>query len=130
MKSNTIRVNSKITFPNPYVIRIEYEAVMYSNSSSLSDYSAILRKVYRLIEETWGYTTLEPERIANNQITDNQITPSLLNLRDSYLVFRGYICFKDEADALQFMLSIPTKAIRVRIWPSTRLFTIHEIVET
>jgi hypothetical protein len=41
---------------------------------------------------------------------------------------RGYICFADELDALQFRLSISAGSRQVKMWPE-RWFTIHEVVD-
>lgn len=136
-----LHTNSKIFFQNPYVLRIEYDSSI-SREDAEKSYRKLMRSAYKLLNGTWGYSSLEYEtcKIKNdhgqtappgpnhfNGMNHGQIISSLFN-PDWQEVLRSYVCFKDEADALQFRLSISQAAIQVKMWPS-RLFTIHEVVE-
>jgi len=133
---------SKIFFPNPYVVRVEY----LSNQPEYvieADYRRVTRRAYKLIQGTWGYSPLDTDviQIKNdhghtsppgsnhfNGMSQHQIMTSLFD-PDWQTVYRGYCCFKDELDALQFRLSIDTRAIQVVMWPKNIVFTIHEVME-
>ncbi len=119
MTQRRIHTRSKIFFPNPHVIRIDY-GVDATNVSALRDWTTITRRAYRVITGTWGHSTLEHEVLGDMKTTD---------LISHSLVQRGYMCFADELDVLQFRLSVSSKAYRVHMWPE-RLFTIHEMVES
>jgi len=136
-----LHTRTKIFFPDPYVVRMEYGADTTMDSAE-SDYRKVTRNAYKLIQGTWGYTKLEYEQSQTkndhnhvappgpnhfNGMNQAQILGTLFSPDWSH-VLRGYLCFKDELDALQFRLSIDTRAIQVRMWPS-RWFTIHEVVE-
>jgi hypothetical protein len=109
-----------------------------------ADYRKVTRNAYRLIRGTWGYSPLEHEviQIKNdhghtappgashfNGMSQQQILATLFD-PDWQSVRRGYLCFKDEMDALQFRLTIDARAIQVVMWPNNITFTIHEITET
>jgi hypothetical protein len=141
MRVKRIHTNSKIFFSNPYVLRLDYSETPFTDA--LSDYTKTTRRAYRVITGTWGYTTLEfemaqfkndhghvnpPGGAFFNGMNQGQVIQSLLN-PDYKQMPRGYICFEDEMDALQFRLSVSSNAIHVQMWPS-RMFTIHEVVET
>lgn len=130
---------SKINFANPYVIRVEY-SVTAPDEEVERKYRASMKIAYRSICGTWGYSQLINEhiQIKNDHnhpagpgpvhytgMTQTQIMGSILD-PDWSMAKRGYICFKDEEDALYFRLSIDTAAIRVSLWPAKALFTIHE----
>lgn len=136
MITKLLHTRTKIFFSNPYVVRIEYKDNQ-SESDIRTDYRKITRNAYKLITGTWGYSELEHEFITprspnpallagSNGTSMNQVLWALSD--DSIFVYRGYFCFKDELDALQFRLTIDTRAIQVKMWP-TLWFTIHEIVE-
>jgi hypothetical protein len=107
-------------------------------------YRAIIRRTYKITEDTWGYSNLIYEQVKVkdeykhqsppgspgyfNGISPQNIIGAIFS-PDWVQVPRGYICFKDEADALQFRLSVDTSSIQVYMWPET-LFTIHEFVYT
>lgn len=99
-----------------------------------------MRKTYKLIQGTWGYSQLEYEmvQIKNDHghksapgstffagMSSTAVISSLLD-PDYANRLSGYVCFKDEADALQFRLSIEVKSIHVHMWPE-RKFLIHEM---
>jgi hypothetical protein len=133
---------TKIFFKSPYVVRMEYPAEI-SLEDAEKDYRKLTRRAYRLIAGTWGYCSLEPEMVKVKDEFNHPAPPgpghfagmpaglqiaSLFD-PDYQQRIRGYLCFKDELDALQFRLTISTAAIQVRMWPE-RWFTIHEVVET
>ena len=137
-----LHTRTKIFFPDPYVVRMEYSHEI-SMDQAEADYRKVTRNAYRLIHGTWGYSKLEYEQVQVkdehghrappgpahfNGMNQQQVLSSLFNT-DWAHVMRGYLCFKDELDALQFRLSIDTRAMQVNMWP-TRWFTIHEMVET
>lgn len=127
-----LHTRSKIFFPNPYVVRVEYERDMPMTDSE-ADYRKLTRRAYKLISGTWGYSSLEYEELKTGK--DDPVgpivigNPGIVFISDFGVVSRGYACFKDEDDALQFRLMNGAKAIRVHMWPAKRLFTIHEMVE-
>lgn len=136
-----LHTKTKIFFRDPYVLRMEYGTDI-SRENAEANYRKLTRSAYRLLQGTWGYSALEYEicQVKNehghtappgpnhfNGMNHNQVIASLFN-PDWAQVLRAYLCFKDEADALQFRLSISTAAIQVQMWPS-RFFTIHEYVE-
>jgi len=134
--------HTKIFFTNPYVVRMEYSRDV-SMEQAEADYRKVTRNAYKLIHGTWGYSKLEYEQVKVKDEHNHQAPPgpghfngmnhgqliATLFDPDWAHVMRGYLCFKDELDALQFRLSIETRAIQVKIWPA-RWFTIHEVVET
>jgi len=137
-----LHLQSKIFFPNPYVVRVEYLGNQPESAIEV-DYRRVTRNAYKLIQGTWGYSPLDHEvvQVKNdhghiappgsshfNGMSSTQIVVSLLD-PDWQTVRRGYLCFKDELDALQFRLSIDTRAIQVVMWPNKITFTIHEITE-
>jgi len=134
---------SKIFFPNPYVVRMEY-LCNRPDEVLEAEYRKVTRRAYKLIQGTWGYSQLEHDVIqvkndhghtappgANhfNGMSQQQIIATLFD-PDWQSVRRAYCCFKDEMDALQFRLSIEARAIQVVMWPAGTLFTIHETIET
>ena len=127
MTSKRLRTRTKIFFPNPHVVRLEYGEDVGTIDAE-TDYRKIISKTYRLTKGTWGYTTLDYEfsRVKND--LESSVFNGI-NLGDTISFQRCYFCFKDELDALQFRLSINTRAVQVKMWPS-RWFTIHEVVET
>lgn len=116
-----IHTNSKIFFPDPYIVRIEYPD--QTEESCSSEFIKMRRKTYKLIRGTWGHTNLETEMIGNPN--DTRIYSSVTPMGNFFMP-RAYFCFQGEMDVLQFRLSINTRAIQVHMWPSTLKFTIHE----
>ena len=139
MTSKLIRTQSKIFFPNPYVVRVEYDGNQFDTTTDAA-YRKLVRNTYRLIKGTWGHSALifevirseDPAISAQAQaLTQTQIWAAIFSsVAPTYTARRGYFCFKDELDALQFRLSIDTTAIQVVMWPNDVRFTIHEVVET
>lgn len=141
MRVKRLHSRTKIFFPNPYVLRLEYPLV--SPEQATAEYWKLTRQAWKLLEGTWGYSQLQQEQIKiKDEFKDNALqvsthfagmTPiqqiAVLFNSDYQNVLRGYLCFSDKLDALQFRLMIPTNAIQVSMWPE-RWFTIHEIVET
>jgi len=132
-----LHTNSKIFFSNPYVVRVEFPDMLPDVANA--EYRKITRSAYRLLKGTWGYSQLEYEnwQVKNDSEPDPPVVvggATLSNIFSSlfdnnYISrLRGYICFADEMDALQFRLSISVQSIQVTMWPK-REFTIHEVVE-
>jgi hypothetical protein len=121
----------KIFFSNPYVIRVSYSKDI-PESTTDENYRKVVRQAYKLIKGTWGHTALEYESFSTQKESPPAAPAFTINsLFDSNYVLerRGYFCFKDEMDALQFRLSIDTNSVHVHMWPSERKFTIHEYIE-
>ena len=118
--SRKIHTRTKIFFKNPYVVRVEYAESGYQEATV--EYSKLTRKTYRLMQGTWGHTTLEHELTRNIFSAGNALDDTY-----DYGKLRGYFCFQDEDDALQFRLSIDATAIKVNMWPE-RWFTVHEVI--
>jgi len=124
-----LHTDSKIFFPNPYVVMLEHDK--YEDVEPWH-FQKLTRKVYKLIQGTWGYCKPEPEykfppederRVA---ITTPGLFAPIFGMES---IYRSYWVFKDEIDALQFRLMIGEKSSHVYMWPK-RYFTIHEVVET
>ncbi len=121
--------NTKIFFPNPYVIRVSYSNDIPEQTVN-DNYRKVIRQAYKLIKGTWGYTTLEYESFSIKKESVLSAPVGVHTLFDSdYVARRGYFCFKDEMDALQFRLSIDTNSVHIHMWPSERKFIIHEYLE-
>lgn len=121
-----IHPNSRIFFSNPYVLRLTPEESMQMDA----DWRSLTRKAYKQIAGTWGHTALSTEYIqpyiAFSGMNAQQLAaPFTCNTYKK----RGYFCFKDELDALQFRLMVDSAAVRVHIWPSNCKFTIYEYVD-
>jgi len=132
MISKRLHTRTKIFFPDPYVVRLEYGDSPVFDAEA--DYGRTIRNAYKLISGTWGYSNLEHEltQIKNEApVVSGMFNGVNITSFDNSWghIPRGYLCFKDELDVLQFRLSIDTRAIQVKMWPK-RWFTIHEVVET
>lgn len=137
-----LHTRTKIFFPNPYVVRVEYPVEMMAEKAA-SEYRKVTRKAYRLITGTWGYCHLEPELVKVKDEFNHPTPPGpsyFSGLAPGVVIaslfdpdyqhrIRGYLCFADELDALQFRLTVSETAVHVLMWPE-RWFTIHEVVET
>lgn len=139
-----LHTQSKLTFTG-YVVRLDYKDLAFEDAEK--EHRKTCRSAYKLLKGTWGFSQLTQETICikpdQNQpttaigkpygsghfagMTPAQAISSLFD-QDWVLVTRAYFAFKDEADALQFRLSVNSNAIRVHIWPKLE-FTIHEVVE-
>lgn len=121
------------------MVRVEYPA----DPSADAQYRAIIRRTYKISEDTWGYSDLVIEEVKVKDEHKQQAPPGPAHFNgmspqnilgalfspDWIMMARGYICFKDEADALQFRLSVDTSSMRVFMWPAKE-FTIHEFVNS
>jgi hypothetical protein len=125
----------KIPFTDPYVVRIQYGSDITYDDAIVS-HRKTMRNAYKLMQGSWGYSTLEYEQIsimnASSQV--KAIWPVAAQAQvmfspDCSLALRAYVVFQDEMDALQFRLSIDANSTQVKMWPQ-RWFTIHEVVET
>jgi hypothetical protein len=128
MTTRRIHTNTKIFFPDPYVVRLEYPDDTVE--SATVDFMKVRRRAYKNITGTWGHSILQVELV--EQPTDENLSPPsplTFYLHDNKkFVPRAYFCFKDELDVLQFKLSVDARAIQVHMWPSLK-FTIHEYIE-
>jgi hypothetical protein len=136
-----LHTNSKIFFPNPYMVRVEFPETAIEVAHA--EYRKIIRSAYKLLQGTWGYCPLELETWQTGVEHDRPANPNfnpLAGLPPSQILaslfetnyvsaLRGYVCFAEEMDALQFRLTISSKARQVLMWPKKE-FTIHEVVET
>lgn len=134
-----LHTRTKIFFPNPYVVRIEYGNNIPMDRNE-ADYRKIIRNTYKLTHGTWGYSGLGYEQ-TNDYNTLSIIQANFNGLNQQNIInplfgierinsLRGYLCFTDELDALQFRLSVGTNTTQVKMWPARCFFTIHELVET
>jgi len=140
MSVKKLHSRTKIFFPKPYVVRLDYSNIVADEA--MTDYRKLTRQAYKLLKGTWGYCQLEYEQVKIKDEFKHPAPPGPNHFAvmippgigvssfdsDYQRVARGYICFADELDALQFRLSISANAIQVLMWPE-RWFTIHEIVE-
>lgn len=134
--------NTKIFFPNPYVLRVSYPRDM-TESQVEAKHGELRRRTHRLIKGTWGHSPISTETVQVKNDHGHSAPPGpghyagmapgmvIVSLFDPdySLEKRGYFCFKDEIDALQFKLSLDSNAIHVHMWPSELQFIIHEVVE-
>lgn len=125
MITRKLHANSKIFFPDPKVIRIEYLDLIAVESPE-SNYKKITRQAYRTINGTWGYSGLQYETLRETKYSHDSIE-SLFE--DCGSCMRGYICFADEMDLLQFKLMATTSMTQVFMWP-VRTFLIHEVIHS
>lgn len=129
MTEHRIHSNSKLFFPDPFVVRVEYP-VPGDYDENIRNFQKLTRTVYKLIKGTWGYCLPETEQVdgfSDSYKKSGDITfLSLFN--DEYKEMRGYFAFKNEMDALQFRLLIDASSVHVKMWPA-RKFTIHEYTE-
>lgn len=132
-----LHTRTKIFFRDPYVVRVEYGGDI-PDSDAQASYRKLTRRTYKEIQGTWGYSPLEyeqtharqePQIVTTAGFNGANVNLIIQSLFDNGFVLRGYFCFKDEMDALQFRLSIDTTSRQVKMWPE-RWFTIHELEET
>jgi len=133
-----IRTNSEIFFPDPIVVRVQFSADITETAAHYK-YSSITRQTYKLIKGTWGHSRLEMESVKRTadappqaSMNSNHRLISLAALfgdSDIEIRYRGYFCFTDEMDVLQFRLTIDETARDVKMWPTHVRFTIHEFLE-
>lgn len=134
--------NTKIFFPNPYVLCVTYPREMPEHQVE-ARHGELRRRTHRLIKGTWGYSPIVGETVQTKNDHNHPAPPgpghyagmapgmvigSLFN-SDFTIEKRGYFCFDDEMDALQFRLSLDSNAIHVHMWPSELFFIIHEIIQ-
>lgn len=113
-----LHTKSKIFFPKPKVVRVEY-GMDIPGTDADKHFRDLCRKTYKLIKGTWGHSTIEYE-----QVTENK--GDIFQIVDIRFVQRAYFVFEDELDELQFRLTIDSGSKAVKIWPEKILFTIHE----
>ncbi len=120
-----ITLNSKITFTNPYVIKIRH-SIIENDVLSLPKFFTTLQRAKKIYTgTTWGYSN--PEMGPSS----NKTTVVIHNGNQMQIPWIDYdLCsywvFKDEQDALQMRLTIGEYAQKVIIWPSSIKFTIYE----
>lgn len=137
-----IHTQSKIFFPTPTVLRLEYGITGHNNNSNSQHHLTVCRRAYRAIQGTWGHSPVMQEytRVKNDYpnigppivvnyaagLSSGQQQQLILN-PDWGRIDRAYFAFCDTADALQFKLTVDANAITVKMWPAAT-FTIHEFV--
>lgn len=141
MSVKRLHTNSKIFFPNPYVVRVDFGAQCQLDRAE-SEYRKLTRKAYRNIKGTWGYSNVMSEHVKIKDDHKHSAPPGpgyFTGMHTNLVIAaimdpdyqsenRAYICFKDEEDALQFRLTVDVPLLHVLMWPE-RLFMIHEVVE-
>lgn len=127
MIRHRIHSGSKIFFPDPYVVRVEYP-IPGDYSEDMRNFQKLARTTYKLIKGTWGYCMPEEEQVDGFSKLDKHGQLSFAFNEHYRQMLRGYFAFKEEMDALQFRLSISVTSVRVNMWPH-RKFTIHEYTE-
>jgi hypothetical protein len=131
MTNRRIHTNTKIFFPNPYVVRLEYPDDTVE--SATPDFMKVRRRAYKQITGTWGHSLLQGELVtmAKDEKPPAPVLSPLAGLfvytDNTKFIPRAYFCFEDEMDVLQFRLSVDARAIQVYMWPKL-MFTIHEFV--
>ena len=133
MTTKIIHTNTKIFFPNPQVYRVEFSLENTSDSDVEAEYRKMTRATYRQIKGTWGHSMLQSEliKMTYEDLEHNGLNTSLAALAailsdNTRHVKRGYFCFSDELDVLQFKLTNGVPIIKLEMWPSNILYTIHE----
>lgn len=140
MAAKLLYTNSKIFFSNPTVIRVEYSLDHLSEEEIYKAHRKIHRATYKVIQGTWGYSGLRQEEIMLSKEENTNVMQKIIggfhpgqvhfiSSTNYRYVKRGYFCFQDELDVLQFRLTVDTKAIKVDMWPDIS-FTIHELSES
>lgn len=129
-----LHTNIKIPFKDPYVVRIQYDETV-SGIDDQKHFRDLTKKTRKTIHGSWGFSYPELEKIPVpvEELAQTTSSPTVVFYSDSFKYLnRGYFCFNDEIDALQFRLGLGSdiKAVQVVMWPKNRLFTIHEVVET
>jgi uncharacterized protein YfcZ (UPF0381/DUF406 family) len=141
MTAKLLHTDSHIFFPDPIMVRVEFPSDQMSPAEISAAYRKIHRNTYKTIEGTWGYSRLctemipltDPQRrTLKSSVTANGWNPGniVTIMADARQVSRGYFCFCDEMDVLQFMLTVDGKAVKVDMWPKNITFTIHEVSES
>lgn len=126
-----IHTESKLFFSNPTVVRVKFPDEAYSLATL--KLSEITRKTYKLIHGTWGHTKVFTEFVGTKRESAFTITlpggsVTLPPTEFPDMALRAYFAFKDEVDALQFLLYFENAKI-VTMWPR-KTFTIHEYIES
>lgn len=123
-----IRSNSPIFFPDPHVIRVSYPKE-YTEMMADADWQKLMRQTYKIINGTWGHTKIYSESYqVKNPNVDYTDPLAALFAADYFIEIRGYGCFKDEMDALQFRLMLGEKAVKMEMWPDNLRFQFHEFL--
>lgn len=123
-----LRTDIKIPFGNPYVVRLDYNDVQESVINA--DRRKLIKRCTETMGASWGYSKIVHERGPDREVqplilNGTNISPGWWAPTD---IPRIYFCFADEIDALQFRLTISTRAQQVKIWPIIP-FSIFEYVE-
>lgn len=129
MTSRRIRTNSDIFFPNPHVIRISYPQ-NFIESMALAEWRLLVRQTYKAMTGTWGHTGVKLEfyRIKKEGVDYSDPLSAIFG-EDYFSEYRGYFCFRDELDVLQFRLMSGAGALNLEMWPSDLKFQFHEFID-
>jgi hypothetical protein len=103
----------RIFFSNPKVVRIKHTIENYSIINT-EEFSKLRNKCLKQMSGTWGYTQPEIIRDFNDLNSVNWTVHS-------------YWCFKNEEDLLLFNLITDMKLTKIKLYPSSLLFTIWEM---
>ncbi len=104
----------------PFMVRVNHGTNDH-NSMELIEFRKILRKVQNTCTGTWGYTQILREYDVNKDAHK----PSIYSwVPDTITFSRSYWAFSDDADVLQFILTVGQSAKRVYMWPKGLRFTI------
>jgi len=122
-----LHTNTDIFFGKPYMVRIDYDPTT-TEDVALRDYQKLMRQTSRVIHGTWGYSNLE-QVVSFDKENQSQFQVSNIPVFGIDIVYRGYVCFKDEIDATRFRLSLSQNSRHIFMWPSKLKFTIHEFIE-
>lgn len=132
-----LHVDTKVFFSDPYMVRVQFDGAGFDEANKR--YKSVIKRTYKLVSDTWGYSRLTFEDVKDRHRPQpppsqliglfNGLTQIVPTVEYYTNTLRGYVCFKDEADALQFRLSVDTQSMQVLMWPSGVSFTIHEYIK-
>lgn len=124
-----LHVGSKVFIKDPYVVKLVHPESTVGNVN-MAEFRRILRQVKGVVGDTWGYSNPEDEVISMSKEDAAKFNVGNFQLYSMYnFVYCSYWVFKDQVDALQFLLVAGNNASHVHIWPSSRTFAITEFVD-
>lgn len=128
-----LHTNSKITFPNPYVVRVRckdpYSVIPIDSEV---DFIQLRRRARQMFTgATWAYSTPAIEEVHLSAPQPILQIGSIFSLGARNVEYQqiSYWVFSDEQDALQFQLMFGHCSKQVLMWPEKTLFTITEYTE-
>lgn len=114
-----IHTESKIFFKESYVCRVRFPLAQYEYIAAVAEFSKTRKRLYNVTGNTWGHSKIYSENIREF---------SFDKMNEACVEYRGYICFSNELDVLQFLLGAKDNVQRVSVWPDRVTFTIHEVL--